>query len=484
MSAFGKAVVICILISFMVLPVKAQIIDTIWTANYWNGHNDTLSHLIETSDKGFLMTGYTEAIGEIVSDINLIKTDSLGVEEWTKIIGDTAHECGMHLLETNDGGYLISAESYSFVGGPSGYRSWIIKTDANGDTLWSHPFMENNQANTPYCAVQTGDSGFAITGRIYVPGRFANAFILKLDRDGVYEWSHTYGSYGYDIGDFITQMPDKGYIVAGYFDNGDGLWAFRTDSLGVTIWDSTYVLSPSYDYAYCACRVDDGIVMTGTVYAAGHIHKIDFDGNTVWSKSTSSYATAELNSSIVPTSDGGFMIGGWLGVAGKNRDYCFIKTDGAGDTLWHFTCGGGDNDHGHSVVETSDGGFALAGVSQSFENGQTTYLVKIGEVTVDADDDTSPAQPVFSLKGNYPNPFNLRTAIEFSLPEVSDVTISIYNLLGEEVDIISQTRLPAGDHVVYWDGTDRNDVVVASGTYFYRIKAGDYSASKTMILLK
>ncbi len=90
----------------------------------------------------------------------------------------------------------------------------------------------------------------------------------------------------------------------------------------------------------------------------------------------------------------------------------------------------------------------------------------------------------YSLSQNYPNPFNPSTTIEYSLPTKSYVTISIYNILGQEVKTLVNTSMSVGDHVTHWNGTDQAGERVASGIYFYRIKADDFVSSKKMLLLK
>ena len=85
----------------------------------------------------------------------------------------------------------------------------------------------------------------------------------------------------------------------------------------------------------------------------------------------------------------------------------------------------------------------------------------------------------FSLSANYPNPFNAMTIIRYTLPSTSDVTISIYDILGGRVETLIQGEQPAGYHQVVWDASDHS-----SGIYFYRIQAGNYTEAKKMLLLK
>lgn len=90
----------------------------------------------------------------------------------------------------------------------------------------------------------------------------------------------------------------------------------------------------------------------------------------------------------------------------------------------------------------------------------------------------------FALAQNYPNPFNPTTEINFDLPKNSHVELSVFNILGQRVTSLVSGDMPAGSHQISWDGTDSDGGSVASGIYFYRISANDFSSSKKMMLLK
>jgi flagellar hook assembly protein FlgD len=91
---------------------------------------------------------------------------------------------------------------------------------------------------------------------------------------------------------------------------------------------------------------------------------------------------------------------------------------------------------------------------------------------------------VFTLEQNYPNPFNPSTTIKFSTPEESSVKISIYNLLAEEIAVLINESLKAGYHQVEWRGVDKNNKILPTGVYFYRIEAKDFVEVKKMMLIK
>jgi len=97
----------------------------------------------------------------------------------------------------------------------------------------------------------------------------------------------------------------------------------------------------------------------------------------------------------------------------------------------------------------------------------------------------TPAKPtVFSLAQNYPNPFNPKTMIRFALPKDSWVKLEVYNILGQKVKTLVDEKLTAGVKQVEWDGKDGKGLEVASGIYFYKIKADNFSDVKKMVMLK
>ena len=91
---------------------------------------------------------------------------------------------------------------------------------------------------------------------------------------------------------------------------------------------------------------------------------------------------------------------------------------------------------------------------------------------------------MFALSQNYPNPFNPTTQIDFQLPSPCHVTLDVYNLVGQRVSRILDGFQEAGFQSAVWNGTDDAGNRVSSGVYFYRLQAGDFTASKKMVLLK
>jgi len=90
----------------------------------------------------------------------------------------------------------------------------------------------------------------------------------------------------------------------------------------------------------------------------------------------------------------------------------------------------------------------------------------------------------FSLSQNYPNPFNPQTVVRYDLPEFCHVQVTIYNILGQKVRTLVDEDQKPGHRMVFWDGTDGQGKQIASGIYFYRIKAGNFEEVKSMVLLR
>ena len=107
-------------------------------------------------------------------------------------------------------------------------------------------------------------------------------------------------------------------------------------------------------------------------------------------------------------------------------------------------------------------------------------------MAVSVDDEHSLQIPnEYRLYSNYPNPFNPTTNIEFSVPEQVNVTLEIYNLLGQRVTtLIAGEMYGPGRHKVVWNGRSQNGMLVSSGVYIYRIQAGDFIDVRKMVFTK
>ncbi len=251
--------------------------------------------------------------------------------------------------------------------------SWIKTYGGNG----------NDQA---HAVQQTTDGGYIVAGwtSFYETGS-TDVYLLKTDFFGDTLWTKTYGTSTYEKGNFVRQTPDAGYIIVGevYISGYYDIYVVKTDSQGNVQWTNTYGGIYSEE-GYCIQPTwDGGYIVIGTTYSYGwgaadmYVLKLDAFGDTLWTKTYGGLGEDE-GSSIQPTADSGYILAGFsASYSAGAYDVYLVKTDSLGMILWRRTYGGFNNDYGLSVQQTSDGGYIIAGSTNSFSTGDwDIYLIK------------------------------------------------------------------------------------------------------------
>ena len=364
-----------------------------WTKTFGGVGVDWGNSVQQTQDGGYIVTGVIDYTGARQGDVWLVKTNDNGDTVWTKTFGGTAEDEGYTVRQTQDGAYIVMGNTVSY--GAGGRDLWLIRTDANGDTVWTRTY---GGAGDDFMGSvgQTQDEGYIVTGstRSFGAGLY-DAWLVKTDADGDTVWTRTYGGTSYDYGYAVQQTQDGGYIVAGgtrsYGAGGEDVWLVKTDASGDTLWTRTF--GGTSDEASLAVQQthDGGYIITGYTesYGAGGtdvwLIKTDAGGNMTWSK-TFGGTSPDWGSSVQQTVDGGYILTGRTSSYGAgDDDVWLIKTDANGDTTWTSTLGGTGLDIGYSVQQTADGGYVIAGETESYgAGGDDVWLIKTdGEGRVD-----------------------------------------------------------------------------------------------------
>ncbi len=304
---------------------------------------------------------------------------------WSKTFGGTDEDEAYSVIQTSDGGYALAGYTFSYDTGETEAR--LVKTDSSGNEEWNKTFGGENFAAT-YSVIQTSDGGYALAGYTSSSATGGRDFwLVKTDSSGNEEWSKTFGGSGNDLGESVVQTSDGGYVIAGYTSSyGAGssdFWLVKTDSSGNEEWSKTFG-GGGQDEAYSVIQTSDGgyalAGYTGS-YGAGEANywlvKTDSSGNMEWSENfDGGYLDAAY--SVIQTSDGGYALAGYAGAYGiGNYDFWLVKTDSSGNEEWSKTFGGTATDKARSVIQTSDGGYAIAGRTKSYGAGWSDFwLVK------------------------------------------------------------------------------------------------------------
>ena len=185
-----------------------------WTKTFGGVDNEFGYSIQQTTDGGYIITGSTRSFGNGDNDIYLIKTDSQGDSIWTKTFGGVSGEIGQSVQQTTDGGYIITGFTYSFGNGSTDV--YLIKTDENGTELWSQTFGGDG-GDEGRSIQQTTDGGYIITGDFHLTDSLSNSdiYLIKTDGNGNELWTKTFGGLPSDNGYDVKQTLDGGYIITG-----------------------------------------------------------------------------------------------------------------------------------------------------------------------------------------------------------------------------------------------------------------------------
>ncbi len=373
-----------------------------WNKTFGGALKDQAYSLVQANDGGFAIAVETQSYGSGGWDFMLVKTDISGNLQWNKTYGGAGTDYVNSIISTTDGGYLMVGQTNSW--GAGGYDLDVIKIDSLGNMQWNTTYggVGNDKA---YGAVRTTDGGYAIAGNTDSYGAgLIDYWLIKLDSAGIMQWNKTYGGTNGDAAFSLVQTSDGGYAVAGgqlSFGAGNhDFWLVKTDTFGTMQWNQTYG-GPAQDICRSLIRTPDGgYAMAGFTNSSGNggydvwLVKTDGNGNMQWNKT---YGGADNDylyayTGLIATTEGGYALSAFttsygagggkssaLMMGAKSLDVWLIITDSFGNMQWSKTYGGQGDDIPYSIIQTSDGAFAMAGYTNSFGAGSDdTFLVKTG----------------------------------------------------------------------------------------------------------
>lgn len=361
-----------------------------WNRTFGGAYDDYGQSVQQTSDGGYILIGSIKSympdmVPRYVGHVLLIKTDANGSEQWNRRFEENGLRNVCSFCQTSDGGYIFT--------GWVNYEVGLTKTDAEGNQRWDKRLgvTDNDHARS---VQQTLDGGYILAGFSHDTN---DAWLIKTDVNGNPQWNKTFGGPEMEYAHSVQQTLDGGYILVGsthsYGSGGADAWIVKTDANGNEQWDKTFGRD-GFDVASSVVQTSDGgyifagqIELYGSSNTDAWIVKTDVNGNEQWNK-TFGMDGGDMASSVHQTTDGGYILAGNIDTA-KNPDFkgeilyvdydiWLIKTDASGNPEWSRTFGGLRGEKVHSVQPTSDGGYILAGNTESYGSGGSDFwLIKV-----------------------------------------------------------------------------------------------------------
>jgi len=460
-----------------------------WQKSLGGTSTDAAYYIQQTNDGGYIVAGFslTNNNGDVTGnhgggDIWVVKLNELGNIQWQKSLGGSSTEVPRSIQQTSDGGYILAGKTFSEDGDVTGNHGngdyWVVKLNELGTIEWQKALGGSN-VDDAKSVQQTNDGGYIVAGFSAsidgeVSGNHGNddAWIIKLSVTGVIEWQRSFGGSGSDRAYCISQTIDGGYIIAGETDSMEGdlfdnhgsgdFWVLKLNSFGEIQWQKA-LGGIGIDQALCISQASDGgYVVIGTTGSgnSGNVSgthggfdiwvvKLNPIGAIQWQKAFGGSAQ-DYGNSIEQTGDGGYAL---VGTTQSNdgdvlnndglQDYWVLKLNHLGEIQRQKTLGGTNIEWAYCLQKTNDGGFIIAGRSDSNDGdvtgnhgGDDFWVVKLRDYTLSTQ---SPQAPL----SIFPNPAH--TSITLQIPAAeSTLHVSINDLLGRT---LSQRTLTNGGQI-------------------------------------
>ncbi len=356
-----------------------------WILNVGSGNLEVLRDVAQLPNGDFVITGYySKSRGAYEMIVGKINPD--GTVAWIKQIGDgTSNEdSGWRILPTQDGGFIVAGVTRRHRGVAD---IWIVKFDSSGNIIWENSYG-GQYADYGFHIIETSDGGFLVTGSSISYSNSEDIWILKLNGDGTVNWQKVIGGAGTDKAYSAVEDSGGNYVITGYYSTSQGseIWVLKLSTNGNIIWQKIFGdNSTGMEVGRSVTATSDGgYLIAGTTDSYGNgskdllIIKLDKNGNLMWSKVYGG-AGSENAYTVIETSDGGYIVAGATDSFGAGlNDGWLIKIDNNGTIVWEKTYGGSANDILWSVKETQDGGFVATGYSVSFSGNLDMLIIKAG----------------------------------------------------------------------------------------------------------
>lgn len=440
-------------IAFNVIQTaKADSTNLLWEQFYGGPNDDYGLFFDKTTEGGWIITGRTDSYGVGGGDLYLIKTDSEGNKLWTKTFGGNGLDLGNEVRQTSDGGYIVAGRTSSF--GSGYFDIYLIKVDSDGNLKWSKTYGGPNYDSCK-SVILTTDGGYAL-----LCDSASRILLLKTDSNGNELWKQFYGGSNNNGAECVQQTLDEGYIIVGSTNSagaGDyDILLIKTDNQGNQQWSKTFGESSKDAGRSVKQTSDGGYIVAGDISGDYALIRTDAGGNAIWLRK---YGGAGIDEAehVSITSDGGFIVTGISGSFGAGGfDSWSLKMDGGGNPQWDATFGGPGYDLGTCIEETSQGYVILGSTTSYGSGGFDAFLISIN-----TGEDKTPPLVFIQLPEDY-EIYTADSELKYNFWATDDtsqspsIVASVTDFTGEASPVSSGDPLPtsSGVYVLTVTATD------------------------------
>jgi len=465
-----KKPLLLLVCSFLICPVFVHAqkkIEGHWGKKFM----DVAYSAAAANDGGYILTGLTQSGSDTTGDIVVIKLSAQGDTQWTFTYGGPKLEGGNNVIQTADGGYLVSGHTEDF--GAQDCDAFLMKMDKNGNRDWLKVYG-GEKDDIGEGVIELPGGGYIFAGITASWGNTDNSerrhvYFVRTNAGGDVLWTKYYAGKDVEYGYSIAPVYDGGFLAVGYSSSWghgetDG-WILRLNASGDTLWTRLYQNNGDSKFYKILPTADNGFIVAGYTTQGnnskpqGLVIKLDADGNKLWEKLYGTTNQGILLRDAAQLPDGNLMFTGVSYTADTTGNAYVLTTDVVGVRIAEMLCGGGYS-ASNCIAVQGNNSYLVAGISPKYGDSYgDIYYMEI--------DNTVSNVPTIDQGSAhvYPNPVKDQLCIILPSPEAyQPVNIDITNMKGQVV--LSKENLMAKDIVI-----DRS--VFPNGPYVFSILCRD-----------
>lgn len=462
-------------IFFLPLTLNAQSI--FYEKIFGTGGNDNLRAVKEFPNGTIFTAGFSDSGVYGGIDVSLSKLDKFGNLIWTKFYGNSYNNWGLYLNKTSDNCLVICGETQT---ASNLLDAFLYKIDTSGNVVWQQYYSSLVNESFKH-VIETSDGGFLLSGFKNDSYGSNDTYVVKADALGNYQWDLMIGGTDNEYADMGKETPEGDFIVTGdtrsFGSGGYDVEVTKFNSSGFITWDSLFGDVDNNGCQGIYINSENKYISYGETEISTfspfdfYIEKIDTNGSSIW-RQTFGGALADAAFGLTELPDKGFMLCGYSNNYPQPAplNLVVLRTDSQANMQWVRAYGGPGIDIGYEIIPSVLGGFIICGIySDSVNLDAEYYLLHVDDDGLLTGQQETAAANTISI---FPNPSIGVFSLEFGVGSGEKAEIEIYNSIGEEV---YKSEVKSQKEVI-------NLSTQPKGIYFVRIVANDKTYSQKIVI--